>query len=158
MDKVNERFAPLVDALRRLDIHPGSPWNTGGHVMCVPVTLPVVEVDGETHEPYLLFSDEAEVPGCGLYLGTDSQGINLTPTWWADYMQDFQYGIPPDGWRHGNLGERTAHWLATLMPALLEWYDTITWSIERQARWITFTPDYPTAPEFVDTIVTDYDS
>lgn len=110
-------FAPLVDELRKVGIPdvPDLPWNTGGNVMCLAVTLPLPPGAPENADkPYFLFSDHAELLGAGLYFG-DGAWMNFSPDW-AD---ESKFGDDDYTWELW--AADTAAWFRPVYDAVAGW-------------------------------------
>jgi hypothetical protein len=110
-----DSFYPLVTALREHGVAnvPDLPWNTGGNIMCLAIPL------GEGQYPYIMFSDDAEMLGFGLYLA-DEAWVMCDPEWVEEIGED-RYD---KGWDTPGLAERVASWTASILPALREWIAT----------------------------------
>lgn len=154
-DDTEQRFAPLRYALEQRGIHPDPVWNTGGNIMCMAVQLN----EGGQY-PYIMFSDEAEWIGFGLYLGDNAESVGFDPDWVAEYPDPWDTG----GWATPGLAERTGDWVAAILPAIRVWLaDAVT--VEESEPRLFFgsmvtdvTATWAAAPVIAGTNVTDFSS
>lgn len=155
-EKDRDSFAPLVDALRQHGIPnvPDQPWNTGGNIMCLAIEMP----HPSGFSPYIMFSDDAEWVGCGLYLDEDNASLSLDPTWGEEYG-DERFDL---GWATPGLADRVAAWVESIWPALTAWVATVTleprpwesqWHNDPQVIW-TLPEERPALPVLPDTEIT----
>jgi len=155
-------FGPLIDALnaRNIPVSPSDIWNTGGNVMCLP--LPVTE---DPSGPYVMWSDDAEYIGFGIYPDTDHPGLFASPADVSDVTGDESRPQESYSWAYRDNAERAADFAMRAIPEVVRWLaeDVTIEATQEPDRFTGGTYTYTTAtydrlPVIADAIVEDFNA